>query len=257
VRVKHSHTLQNIRMVTLTLDANSIDFGTLLEGDANNDNYVTLTDFSILVMAYGKCQGTARYDPRADFNGDACVTLLDFSLLATNFEKSGTALIPDPVEAQSLARQTREAVTLSVDPATHQARVGETFTVTIRVQSGNGSANGAQASLDFDPAKLRVKRLMGNTTLLPHTLLNAYDNSTGTVDYAAGTFAHFPTGNLSLMQIEFEAIAATGATSLTFHHGSPRTTEVTFAGGSVLTSAIDGAISIADPYKVFLPSLAR
>jgi hypothetical protein len=77
------------------------------------------------------------------------------------------------------------------------------------------------------------------------------------VDYAAGALAHFPAGNLSLVQIEFEAIANTSATPLTFHHGSPRTTEVTFAGSSVLTSAIDGAISIADLYKVFLPVLTR
>jgi hypothetical protein len=44
-------------------------------GDANDDNCVLLVDFSILRGTFGKCQGDAAYDPRADFNGDACVTL--------------------------------------------------------------------------------------------------------------------------------------------------------------------------------------
>jgi hypothetical protein len=104
---------------------------------------------------------------------------------------------------------------------------------------------------------LRVKQVTGNTTLLPLALLNTYDNSTGTVDYAAGTLTDFPSGNISLVQIEFEALADTGATSLAFHHGSPRKAEVTFAGDSVLTRAMDGMISIGGSYRVFLPMSAR
>jgi hypothetical protein len=94
VWVKNSHTLQNVKTVTLLTGTNVVDFGTLLEGDANNDNVVTLVDFSILASTFGKCQGTTGYDDWADFNQDTCITLPDFSLLATNFGKAGPIRLP-------------------------------------------------------------------------------------------------------------------------------------------------------------------
>jgi hypothetical protein len=89
VGVKTSTTLQNMLTATLTAGDNQLDFGTLLEGDANNDNYVTIPDFSILASTFGKCAGQTGYDQRADFNADGCITLLDFSLLAANFGEGG------------------------------------------------------------------------------------------------------------------------------------------------------------------------
>lgn len=257
VRVKHSHTLQNLKTVTLAAGGNTIDFGTLLEGDANNDNAVSLIDFSILATTYSKCQGTAGYDSRADFNGDTCITLLDFSLLVSNYGKSGATLAAGGTENPIPTRQTNEAVSIVVDPATNRTQMGKTFTVTIRVQAGSGLVDGAQVSLDFDPTKLQVKKMTGNTSVLPQVLLNAYDNSAGTIDYAAGTLANFPAGEINLVQIEFEAIAKTPATPLTFHYGAPRNTEVTFAGGSVLNGDSDGMISVDESYKVFLSLLTK
>jgi hypothetical protein len=93
--VKHSHTLQTCQSVTLAGGANLVDFGTLREGDANDDNCVLLVDFSILVSTFGRCTGNAGFDGRADFDGSGCVVLVDFSLLATNFGQCGdTAPLP-------------------------------------------------------------------------------------------------------------------------------------------------------------------
>lgn len=89
VRVKNSHTLRNTQTVTFLQGQNTVSFGTLREGDANGDNFVTVTDFSTLVSTFAKCDGDAGYDSRADFNNDGCVTLLDFSLLAANFGQAG------------------------------------------------------------------------------------------------------------------------------------------------------------------------
>jgi hypothetical protein len=257
VSVKNSHTLQNLKTVTLTAGENTIDFGTLLEGDANNDNSITLIDFSILATTYGKYQGTSGYDPQADFNGDTCVTLLDFSLLASNYGKSGPVLAADMAKNPIPTRQTNQAVTISVDPATNQTRAGKTFTVIIRMQTGSNLIDGAQASLDFDPTKLQVKKMTGNTGSLPLVLLNTYDNSAGTIDYAAGALTNFSAGEITLVQVEFEAIAKTPATFLTFHHETSRNTEVTFAGNSVLTGDTYGSIAIDDLYKVFLSFLTK
>ncbi len=90
IRIKGIHTLRNRLLgYTLTNDANTVTFGTLLEGDANNDNTVGGADFSMLVASYNKCLGAGGFDSRSDFNGDNCVTGADFSLLATNYGKAG------------------------------------------------------------------------------------------------------------------------------------------------------------------------
>ena len=90
VRIKGSHTLANIkRNITLQPGLNTIDFGTLLEGDANDDNAVTILDYSILRTTYGTVRGQPGYDERADFNQDGGITILDYSLLRTNYGRAG------------------------------------------------------------------------------------------------------------------------------------------------------------------------
>ena len=103
--VKNSQTLQNCQSVTLVNGSNMVNFGTLREGDANNDNCVLQVDFSTLVSTFGRCAGNAGFDERADFDGSGCVVLVDFSLLATNFSQCGAiAPEPPPPAAWALAR---------------------------------------------------------------------------------------------------------------------------------------------------------
>ncbi len=85
IRVKNDHTLRNLRSgVTLLPGTNTVDFGTLLEGDANDDNYVNINDFSVLAAGFSPA-----YDARADFNEDGVVNINDFSLLAASFGMHG------------------------------------------------------------------------------------------------------------------------------------------------------------------------
>ncbi len=67
----------------------SVNLGVLAPGDANNDNKVTLVDFSLLTAAYRTAAGDTAYDHRADFNADGQVNILDFSLLATHYTEVG------------------------------------------------------------------------------------------------------------------------------------------------------------------------
>lgn len=91
-RIKHAQYLAHSQTITLVAGANTVNFGTLLAGDANNDNQVTLTDFSIISSMYNQSMGSAGFDARADLNGDGVATLVDFSLLAANFNRSGAAV---------------------------------------------------------------------------------------------------------------------------------------------------------------------
>ena len=88
-RVKNPRALANAGSVTLVSGANSKEMGLLLAGDANNDNVVNATDFSILKGTFGKGLGDPGYDPRADFTGDNVVNVADFNALKNNFGIGG------------------------------------------------------------------------------------------------------------------------------------------------------------------------
>ncbi|MBK8021938.1 MAG: hypothetical protein IPK19_11070 [Chloroflexi bacterium] len=91
IRVKGTHTLARVVSATLVPGDNVLDVPQLLEGDANDDNTVNISDFSILAASFARAVGQAGYDARADFNGDAIVNISDFSLLASNFTQVGEA----------------------------------------------------------------------------------------------------------------------------------------------------------------------
>ncbi|NUQ05481.1 MAG: hypothetical protein HUU31_16450 [Anaerolineae bacterium] len=83
--VKGTHTLARAHAFTLISGTNTFSAGILKEGDANDNNAVNISDFSILASSFGSTQGQPGYDSRADFNGDGPVTIADFSLLAASF----------------------------------------------------------------------------------------------------------------------------------------------------------------------------
>jgi hypothetical protein len=82
------HTLLNVkRSVTIAPGSNAVNLGTLLEGNANNNDRVNILDFGILATAYGKSKGNAAYNPMADFDRNDIINIFDFGLLATNYLK--------------------------------------------------------------------------------------------------------------------------------------------------------------------------
>ncbi len=94
--VKNSHALSTKTNVTLVTGLNQVELGTLREGDSNNDDKVSIIDFSILAAGF-----SPGYDARADFNQDGQVTIIDFSRLASNFGlRGGCAPAPGPPESR-------------------------------------------------------------------------------------------------------------------------------------------------------------
>ncbi|MCS6830419.1 MAG: hypothetical protein NZ749_07220 [bacterium] len=61
----------------------------LLGGDADGDNEVSLFDFGKLVAAFGKFSNEPGYNPAADFDGDGEVSLFDFGILVRHFGMAG------------------------------------------------------------------------------------------------------------------------------------------------------------------------
>ena len=91
IKVKHAQSLSRIKSsVSLVAGSNPVvNFGTLLAGDVNNSDAVTLSDYAIVRGAFGMCTGDAGFDPRADLDGSGCVTLADYALLRANFGQAG------------------------------------------------------------------------------------------------------------------------------------------------------------------------
>jgi hypothetical protein len=115
----------------------------------------------------------------------------------------------------------------------------------IKAETGSQTVDGVSAYLDFDPTILQIQEIVPNTSQLPLTLQNTYDNNTGEIDYAAGELFNFPSGDFAVAQIRLVATTAipTGGTILSFHAVTPRQTDVTFSGNSVLDATTSATIS--------------
>jgi hypothetical protein len=93
-RVKDPKYLANGGTVALAGDVvNNVEMGLMRAGDANDNNVVEVTDFTVLRAGFGKSVGQLGYDDRADFSGDQVVSVTDFTLLRNNFGTGGASPI--------------------------------------------------------------------------------------------------------------------------------------------------------------------
>jgi hypothetical protein len=92
VAAKASHWLrQTLQDVEFGFSgASGVDFS-LINGDCNNSNAVTLADFARLRAAYGSTPEDANWDTESDLNGDLVVDDLDYNILVAHFGLSGDA----------------------------------------------------------------------------------------------------------------------------------------------------------------------
>jgi hypothetical protein len=86
ITIVSEHTLMNAkRDVVISMPSTTVDMGTLLEGNANDDNIINISDFGILAVAYMTMDGEPGYDARADFDRNGIINISDFGLLAVNY----------------------------------------------------------------------------------------------------------------------------------------------------------------------------
>jgi len=147
------------------------------------------------------------------------------------------------------------AAQVALVPTTSTVGIGAQFDVVIQVQAGAEAADSAAGYIGFDHALLAVVSITAGANL-PVPLANSYDNGAGTINYSAGTFSNYPTGNFTLATVRFSALAVTGGTPLTFNHTLPRETIITFTDGTLSTSAADGTVVItgATPTPTITPT---
>ncbi len=90
IAVKGPHWLrQKVGSRSLTyLGISNLAF-TLVNGDVNGDNAVSLADFTALRAAFGSSSGDPNWNSNADLNGSGSVSLADFTILRGAFGLSG------------------------------------------------------------------------------------------------------------------------------------------------------------------------
>ena len=251
IRVKNLHTLRNVKSnVTLVPDGNVLDFGTLREGDANNDNYVAIIDFSILATTYDKGLGQPGFDPRADFNENHYIEIADFSLLATNYDTHGDF----PAAMTSMATDDPVTLTLKLEPSFWVAPQGGIFTVDMRLDPKAQPFQGVATYLDFDPLELEVVDESGNPATeivaggeLNTIIANEVDNTAGTIKFSAGVLGGAtPTEEFSLATIRFKAkqVNLAGSQVQFVVQDFPPRTGVTYQGYYLPLEVIDLRVRI-------------
>ncbi|MCH8309009.1 MAG: hypothetical protein IIB17_00760 [Chloroflexi bacterium] len=94
VTIDSVHTLMNIvRGVEIGSETRILDFGTLVEGDADDSGVIDILDFTLLAQGFLKCEGKTGFDARTDFDRSGCVNILDFTLFAQNFLRASPILV--------------------------------------------------------------------------------------------------------------------------------------------------------------------
>lgn len=87
---KASHWLRKkVANVVVTGSGASGLTPSLVNGDVNGDNVVSLGDLGLLRSSYGFSTGDANFNPNADLNGNGSVTLADLGILRSHFSQSG------------------------------------------------------------------------------------------------------------------------------------------------------------------------
>ncbi|HTQ11465.1 MAG TPA: dockerin type I domain-containing protein, partial [Fimbriimonadaceae bacterium] len=61
----------------------------LVNGDVNGDNSVSLADFGQLKLAYGSNASSSNWNPNADLDGNGSVGLSDFGILKLHYGAAG------------------------------------------------------------------------------------------------------------------------------------------------------------------------
>jgi hypothetical protein len=266
VAIKNAHSLSNRRgNVTVPGGTAPLNFGTLREGDASNNDRVAGEDFSILAHAYATSPGQPEWDARTDFNGDEVINGGDFSLLATHYGLQGP--IPITITLSAWGEVTPVgAVNIYIDPPSQTVAFSQVFTADIAIQAGSQPVDVVDAYLTFDRNYLRVVDQAGNeaTSILPGDVLplvlrNTADNSLGRIIFSAGRQfgAPPPSGDFILATIRFKAIAETntGSTLVDFTGD----TAIFWQGSSVLGTQTGGTIVIG-PYlrhRLYMPTVVK
>jgi len=126
-------------------------------------------------------------------------------------------------------------------PSSQTVSPGDTFTVTVSLETGAQLVDGAQVYIEFEPTYLNVQTITGTGILMD--ISSNFDNGAGELSYVGmNLFTPPVSGTIELATVAFTAMAPTAGTPLVFEAVDPRSTAAlwwwyvlpsTLSGGTV------------------------
>ena len=135
------------------------------------------------------------------------------------------------------------SATLFLMPSMGTYSIGNTFSVSVKINTGGQAINAADAILIFDSAKLEVKSISRTGSIFTLWVQEPiFSNSAGTISFAGGTQSPGFTGSSgTLVAITFKALTS-GTASITFSSGSVLADDG--KGTNVLSNLISGSYAL-------------
>lgn len=186
--------------------SNTVDFGTLVGGDANNDNVINALDVSLLLNDFYTA------NPRSDVNGDGIINSLDYAMLVSNYWMEGDEF--GTMQASVAQPTTGRVGRVWINPASTAHSVGNTFTLQVMLDTGGAEVNAVNVTLKFDPGVLHYRWTSGS--LSPFTYTFGEDLAKGEIKIGAyvcaGCGPFWGTGTLA--RVQFDVLSSIGSSSV-------------------------------------------
>ena len=268
ISVKGSNTLSNKKSSITLPTETEINFGTLLVGDSNGNDAVNGADVSYMIPSFLLCSDAPEFRPYGDTNNNGCINGADVSALIPNFLKAGpisvavSAVHASGVTSQDVRLASGES--LSLNPSSRSALVGDTFTMDIVADTGTSTADTVDAYIDFDPTYLEVVDESGtpvnaielNTDVFSSATFNSVDNATGQINFSASEYdSPYLTGSFKVATIRFKAKAAVESTSINFVQSGARWSDLYLFGESINPTLTNGTATVICPDFVDPPGV--
>ncbi|MDP6714929.1 MAG: cohesin domain-containing protein, partial [SAR202 cluster bacterium] len=179
----------------------------------------------------------------ADVSGPTSFQLATSSPRNTLTSISGN---PEPTNlvGASISVQRLALVDLRIIPQSVSIQPSQPFSFEIRVEPNGQTLTGAQAFLNFNPKSLQVVSVAtGSSSPLSIPLVNRFDNSIGTLDFAAGTLGSGANQDFVLAVVTMSGGASGITTPVEFSTESPRQSTVSVGGDMIQRDLIGMSVT--------------
>jgi hypothetical protein len=245
IGVKAAHALENRRRIEIGVGVNrNLQFGTLREGDADNNNAINAADFQLLKSAFWTA------DPRTDFNVSGLTDIRDFTLMRGNYGLSGPRVLRRPLSGPSRANvPSGGGLRLVVGSA--ETEPGGLVSVPVYLETGGAPVEGVELHLRYDPAALQLLNGAGSPadrlavgSVLSLELWNRVLTAQGQAALAVGApFGALPTdARIDLATLKLLALGPLGLYPIALEGVT-----VSYAGGAYSVALESGELRVAAP----------
>lgn len=235
------------------------------QADLNDDTAVDILDVSLVSSNYGRSgdvQALSGHEAGAwgeawekepanapsDDEADRLVTQPTLPPVLPAVPEPQTTPLPLSIVPQANA-------VLRFSPTSRVVAVNGAFNMDVYLDLSGNIADSVALYINFNAALLSVVSV-SNSGVFPTVVNNTFDNTAGTIDFAATKLGGTVSGNgVKVATISFRAKSTSGTTVLTFNNSGSRITRVAYSGASLPLTLNQATIQIAVPQPTSTPTI--